>query len=131
RDFGFEAYRAYQKAAEKIIHQIPEGVVPRDICHGSSFRKVSGSAPVLSLSGDRGRDFKSTIARMASESTTASRCPACGAEFECGMLAGREHCWCEDLPALSEPEPGAPCYCPRCLEARVRSARGPRSARAP
>ncbi len=74
----------------------------------------------------------------------AGRCARCGKAFECGTQAGREHCWCEEFPALSPAKPGTGCYCPRCLEALIetnrtgpplraitaRSARGPRSARA-
>jgi len=32
------------------------------------------------------------------------------------MEAGREYCWCADLPALEAvPAAGAGCYCPECL----------------
>ncbi|HZF18336.1 MAG TPA: cysteine-rich CWC family protein [Burkholderiales bacterium] len=68
---------------------------------------------------------------MTPKAAKPSRCPGCGAEFECGMLAGRERCWCEDLPTLREPEAGSLCYCPRCLELKVRSEPGPRSERVP
>ncbi|HET7765120.1 MAG TPA: cysteine-rich CWC family protein [Burkholderiales bacterium] len=67
---------------------------------------------------------------MTPKDAKASRCPGCGAEFECGMLAAREHCWCADFPALPTPA-GTACYCPRCLELKVRSAPDPRSAPAP
>ncbi|HXZ55794.1 MAG TPA: cysteine-rich CWC family protein [Burkholderiales bacterium] len=67
---------------------------------------------------------------MSAKNASATRCPGCGAEFECGMQAGRERCWCEDFPPLPNPE-GDACYCPRCLELRARSARDPRSAPAP
>jgi hypothetical protein len=48
-----------------------------------------------------------------------SRCPGCGGEFECGMQSGRETCWCEEFPTLSEPVAGISCYCPRCLKRAI------------
>jgi hypothetical protein len=47
-------------------------------------------------------------------------CPRCGARFECGMKAGRQRCWCGELPALKavgeDPAAKASCYCPTCLK---------------
>jgi hypothetical protein len=43
-----------------------------------------------------------------------SRCARCGAAFVCGMTAGRDRCWCADLPPL-EPVRGRGCLCRRCL----------------
>ncbi|HKW37530.1 MAG TPA: cysteine-rich CWC family protein [Burkholderiales bacterium] len=68
---------------------------------------------------------------MTRKDAERGRCPGCGAGFECGMLAGRERWWCEGLPSLPDPVAGSPCYCPRCLGLKVRSAPGPRSAPAP
>ncbi|HTQ73929.1 MAG TPA: cysteine-rich CWC family protein [Burkholderiales bacterium] len=67
---------------------------------------------------------------MSANDTEASRCPGCGSEFECGMQVGRGRCWCKDVPSLPNPG-GTACYCPRCLEIRVRNAQDPRSAQAP
>ncbi len=48
-------------------------------------------------------------------------CPACGASVECGRQAGREHCWCADLPRLLPvPDVGTGCFCPPCLEREIR-----------
>jgi len=51
-------------------------------------------------------------------------CPECGARFECAVAAGKERCWCFDLPPLpGAPDPKAACLCPTCLKARI-AARG-------
>ncbi|CAN7538023.1 cysteine-rich CWC family protein [Trinickia sp. LjRoot230] len=52
-----------------------------------------------------------------------SRCPRCGAAFECGREAGRTGCWCADAPKIDAARivPGMPCLCPRCLAARPSS----------
>jgi len=55
----------------------------------------------------------------STETPQASRCARCGAAFECGARAGREHCWCEGFPALSAPVPGSGCCCPRCLKESI------------
>lgn len=41
-------------------------------------------------------------------------CPRCGSSFGCGARAGR--CWCQELPALPDPNPAGGCYCPACLK---------------
>jgi len=43
-------------------------------------------------------------------------CSGCGVNFFCGPQAGKDHCWCDELPALPpSPAPGADCLCPVCL----------------
>jgi hypothetical protein len=52
-------------------------------------------------------------------------CSRCGANFECGLVAGKEPCWCAALPSLPvnayRPDPDDPatsrCLCPYCLRA--------------
>jgi hypothetical protein len=45
----------------------------------------------------------------------SSRCPRCGARFECGM-GGAGPCWCADYPrVMPVPQANAGCYCPACL----------------
>jgi iron complex transport system substrate-binding protein len=47
-------------------------------------------------------------------------CPECGAEFSCGPKVGRNHCWCDELPALSPSiAPNTDCLCPTCLAKTV------------
>ncbi|MBK9594968.1 MAG: cysteine-rich CWC family protein [Rhodocyclales bacterium] len=54
---------------------------------------------------------------MPSNCEPKPSCPGCGRTFMCGMEAGREYCWCADLPALEAvPAAGAGCYCPECLK---------------
>jgi len=48
-------------------------------------------------------------------------CPHCGATFECGMEAGLDHCWCSELPGLTELDPIKGCYCKRCLDTALRA----------
>ncbi len=46
-----------------------------------------------------------------------SVCPRCGAAFECGREAGKNRCWCAQLPrVLPVPDDTARCYCPACLK---------------
>ena len=53
----------------------------------------------------------------------ASRCPACGTAFGCG-IASPDGCWCARLPALDAPPmPGAGCLCPACLSGAIARAR--------
>lgn len=50
-------------------------------------------------------------------------CPGCGRRFECGMRAGRESCWCADLPSVPIiAEPAMGCFCPECLARRLAEA---------
>lgn len=54
----------------------------------------------------------------------ANRCPACGAEFVCGMNAGLTACWCASLPpllAVPDAHVGQ-CYCPDCLRQKLAEA---------
>jgi hypothetical protein len=47
-------------------------------------------------------------------------CSACGARFECGMLAGKEKCWCAELPPLMPVQNVAGgCLCPSCLRQEI------------
>jgi len=49
-------------------------------------------------------------------------CPGCSDRLECGRAAGKDHCWCADLPRIMPvPEVGTGCYCPRCLDGQIRA----------
>ncbi|MDX1374500.1 MAG: cysteine-rich CWC family protein [Burkholderiales bacterium] len=63
------------------------------------------------------------------EAGTPSACARCGRNFTCAMAAGRERCWCVELPPL-EPIPGSGCLCPDCLRAAL-AAQGGRGAAIP
>ena len=58
---------------------------------------------------------------MQNKSTAEPRCARCGAAFACGMQAGEERCWCNDLPLL-QPVAGRGCICRACLEDELKSA---------
>jgi len=52
-----------------------------------------------------------------SDKARTQPCPGCGDDFDCGMLAGIQPCWCACLPLRRPvPDKAATCYCPRCLE---------------
>lgn len=60
---------------------------------------------------------------MSAPDDQAQTCAGCGRAFTCGNLAGWEHCWCADLPALpTPPEAGKGCYCPDCMQERLAEA---------
>jgi iron complex transport system substrate-binding protein len=45
------------------------------------------------------------------------RCADCGASFVCGPAEGKDACWCEVLPPLTQVRlPDSGCFCPACLE---------------
>ena len=47
-------------------------------------------------------------------------CLVCGARFVCGADSGLAICWCmEKATGMFEPESGARCYCPECLDKRL------------
>jgi len=62
---------------------------------------------------------------MSAQPDSPPRCARCGQNFECGMLAGAERCWCTELPPL-DPVPGETCLCPACLRAALAAAQGAR-----
>ena len=48
------------------------------------------------------------------------QCPKCGGPLECGMKAGKEHCWCKDLPqVMPVTEKDSSCLCRKCLEEEI------------
>lgn len=51
-------------------------------------------------------------------------CARCGATFTCGMAAGQERCWCQDLPP-APPLPEASCLCPECLKKEISKRKKP------
>lgn len=54
------------------------------------------------------------IQRMRQDSPSC--CPRCAANFTCGVVAGRDTCWCVELPPLALAKTSAAaCYCPQCL----------------
>jgi hypothetical protein len=58
RHLSVESDGLYNEAAEKIINQIPEGVVTRNVCHVPSFRMSSDVTPVPHKLGAAESDFK-------------------------------------------------------------------------
>lgn len=48
-----------------------------------------------------------------------SICPQCGREFECGVKAGSETCWCFSFPRIVSPNESKECLCPDCLEQKI------------
>jgi hypothetical protein len=58
--------------------------------------------------------------RMDDPAGGVDRCAACGATFDCSILAGREACWCAALPPLALIEAGRGCLCPGCLAEALR-----------
>ncbi|WP_281349709.1 cysteine-rich CWC family protein [Propionivibrio limicola] len=66
-----------------------------------------------------------------------SVCPACGAEFVCGVTAGQMVCWCMEnavrLPVTvllggvdgqNDESHLVACYCPACLARKTRETTG-------
>ncbi len=61
---------------------------------------------------------------MSDVSFDLGRCPLCGESNECGMVAGRDDCWCTSvtiekatLDRLPEAARGVVCVCARCVAA--------------
>jgi hypothetical protein len=52
------------------------------------------------------------------------QCSRCGAAFQCGMLAGEDHCWCMDLPHIMPMKDLTRCLCPACLEQEIEGQSG-------
>ena len=53
----------------------------------------------------------------APDAAAPDTCARCGASFGCGMLAGKEQCWCMELPVLDPlPKEYEGCLCPTCLK---------------
>jgi hypothetical protein len=50
------------------------------------------------------------------EPVRPENCPRCGAVFQCGVLAGKDHCWCHDLPPIDVSKVLTSCLCPTCLK---------------
>src|SRR5712691_7620964 len=47
-------------------------------------------------------------------------CSNCGLSFGCGPSAGKERCWCEDLPRVSLVGAAEQdCLCPECLSQAI------------
>src|SRR5262249_34603206 len=46
-------------------------------------------------------------------------CSECGRSFECQLVAGCNHCWCMDLPAVMPIVPQASCLCVECLKRAI------------
>nr|WP_087017956.1 cysteine-rich CWC family protein [Thaumasiovibrio subtropicus] len=68
---------------------------------------------------DAQRDYKiKSVRRMISTHT----CPGCQQPTQCDIAAGKETCWCFDLPKCDTPEPvtdTSQCYCRHCLTTMV------------
>jgi hypothetical protein len=53
--------------------------------------------------------------------TPRSICPGCGQRFSCGAENGEANCWCmEQASGTFEPSAGSSCYCPACLQQRIK-----------
>lgn len=48
-----------------------------------------------------------------------SKCPQCGTEFDCGVKAGQNTCWCYAYQPVISPVEGDECLCPACLEKKI------------
>ena len=46
-------------------------------------------------------------------------CERCGKQFGCDREAGKDHCWCQDLPPVLPVDAAKSCLCPDCLKAAV------------
>lgn len=48
-------------------------------------------------------------------------CPNCRAEFTCEIAAGKDHCWCFDLPRAAYVDLSAidACRCPECVAKQI------------
>src|SRR5258708_35703269 len=47
-------------------------------------------------------------------------CSNCGLSFGCGLSAGKESCWCEDLPHVSLVGAAEQdCLCPECVRQAI------------
>lgn len=53
------------------------------------------------------------------EPPSPENCSRCGAVFQCGVVAGSEHCWCHDLPHIEFAKEPASCLCPACLKQEI------------
>ena len=63
---------------------------------------------------------------MVIDESINSECADCGAPFVCGAVAGSHSCWCMGKPVrLLEVDAEASCYCPACLEKRIREQSSP------
>ncbi len=59
-------------------------------------------------------------ANAAPDQKAPDICARCGAGFGCGMLAGKERCWCMDMPVLDPlPKEYEGCLCPACLKVQL------------
>jgi hypothetical protein len=52
-------------------------------------------------------------------------CPHCAEIFVCGVAAGEEKCWCEELPPLQADHGIKGCYCPNCLPVMIEKLAAP------
>jgi ribosomal protein L34E len=53
-----------------------------------------------------------------------SHCDLCGKPMQCGIVAGKNGCWCAQLPQVIpvSDNPHAKCLCPQCLMDQIRAA---------
>lgn len=58
---------------------------------------------------------------MTDIAPSTERCVRCGASFQCGALAGSDHCWCFDLPHMKLVEELGSCLCQTCLKQDIES----------
>lgn len=59
------------------------------------------------------------VSAVHPEIARVKTCPECRVGFFCGPRADTGRCWCDELPALIPPLPGADCLCPDCLKAKL------------
>lgn len=46
-------------------------------------------------------------------------CKKCGAKFGCDITAGKEQCWCFEMPKLLSSSKADSCLCPKCLKEAI------------
>jgi hypothetical protein len=61
-----------------------------------------------------------TISSSTPDQPKQKSCSNCGVSFGCGPSAGKESCWCEDLPHVSLVGAAEQdCLCPECLRQAI------------
>ena len=95
----------------------------RNRVNGECAAVRADSRIALTVASERSMLSTDTEERLVIEQKSCaageSRCPACGAAFECGYAAGQSRCWCFELPSVRVNDESAGCLCPRCLAQRL------------
>jgi hypothetical protein len=57
---------------------------------------------------------------MTDKKSLDDLCPECGAKVHCARLAGKNNCWCDELPhVMPMKDPGTACLCKTCLDKKI------------